>query len=965
MDLFEQCLELNPDERRELLRRSCARDEDLSHEVESLLRYDDVDSRDLDDGLARDALASDFIADLETEEIPKRIASYEITGELGRGGMGLIYDARQESPKRRVALKVLRGGLMNASTLRRFQREAQVLGHLKHAGIALVHEAGIAEINGARRPYFAMEFVEGLPITEHADQEDLCIRQRLELLARVCDAVEYAHRKGVIHRDLKPGNVLIVRGADESQMLNNTNGYASDPIGQPKVLDFGIARVVDADIDVTHVQTEAGQIIGTLAYMSPEQVAGDPGDVDTRCDVFSLGAIAYELLSGTPARAVTDLSVHEAIRIVRDEQPAPLANIDRSLAGDVGTIVAKALERDPVRRYGSASSLAADIRRFLANQPIEARPASTLYQLSRFTRRNRPLVIGVAATLAMLIVGLAGTSAGLLRAEAARKQTAQANSQLETVIEFLPSMISGVDAPTLGLDLLKEIYEQVEHSLVAQGVPRPVIDRRLAQLQRELGSINAADLGLVSVRRGVLDPSSSAVLSQFDDRPLVRAILQRSLGATYLNLGFAPQAEKEYVRAIAEMESAEDSTSQVLLSTRLEHAATIRQQRPTEALESLNNILARMRAIDDADQLLMLQILIDLGATHRAVGNLDAAALHADEAMSLANSLGDKADTLAIEALELRAGIHSDTAELDEAHAVYLHVLDEGVRLYGVDSDAVIRARNNLGNILLRRGDPAQAEPHLRAALAGLESRYGTDHPTTLVAKNNLGGLLASTGDFETALDLHAEIADTHRRLRGHEHPDTLRSMKNIGGMLYMVGRHDEALEQLHEVHEIRIKVLGEAHPATLADSLTIGTIILDSGQTERAIVELQHAHDLAAASLTATHRTRVGIGLRLLRALEAQGQWRQLKALARDCRMTWPNDFWPHHEASAMLALAMLRLGSQEDAAAAYNILSRSLAELTDQTPEPPPQDALIGRIRELLQEAEGAVLLPEADDG
>lgn len=318
-------------------------------------------------------------------ELGQRIGSYTLIEEIGQGGMGVVYLAEQEHPRRKVALKLIQPGRTSASLLRRFEHEAEVLGRLQHPGIAQIYEAGTADTGHGPQPYFAMEFIEGRSLARYAEEQQLGTRARLELLARICDAVHHAHQKGIIHRDLKPGNILVT--AD----------------GQPKVLDFGVARATDADLQTATLQTDIGQFIGTVPYMSPEQVSGDPAELDTRSDVYALGVIAYELLAGTPPYDLRQKMIHEAVRIIREETPAPLSSLNRVLRGDVETIVGKALEKEKERRYASANDLASDIRRYLADEPIVARPPSTVYQLRKFAKRNRVATVAAAAVFVTLI----------------------------------------------------------------------------------------------------------------------------------------------------------------------------------------------------------------------------------------------------------------------------------------------------------------------------------------------------------------------------------------------------------------------------------------------------------------------------------------------------------------------------------------------------------------------------------
>ena len=289
---------------------------------------------------------------------PATIGRYRIIRLLGAGGMGTVYEAEQDHPRRKVALKVLKYGLPSPDVLWRFEQEAEVLGRLQHPGIARIYEAGQAETGrGVAQPYFAMELVHGVPLLEYAQAHHLNTRQRLELMVKVSEAVQHAHQLGVIHRDLKPANILV----EES--------------GQPKILDFGVARVADREAQATR-QTEVGQIVGTLAYMSPEQVSGDPLAVDTRSDVYALGVILYELLAGRLPYPISR-QLPEAVQTIREEEPTSLSSVNRTFRGDIETIVGKALEKEKTRRYASAEELAADIQHYLKDEPITARPPST------------------------------------------------------------------------------------------------------------------------------------------------------------------------------------------------------------------------------------------------------------------------------------------------------------------------------------------------------------------------------------------------------------------------------------------------------------------------------------------------------------------------------------------------------------------------------------------------------------
>ena len=343
------------------------------------------------------------------------IGRYKLLRLIGEGGMGTVYEAEQENPRRTVALKIIKAGMADADSLRRFAQECQALGRLQHPGIAQIYEAGTADTGFGPQPYFAMELIRGVTPRDYVRDRQPDARQRLELVARIADAVHHAHQRGLIHRDLKPSNILV----DES--------------GQPKVLDFGVTRVTDDGGQATR-QTVLGELVGTLSYMSPEQVSGDPLEIDTRTDVYALGVLLHELLAGRLPYD-TRRPLPDVIRAIQEEEPVRLGTIDRKYKGDIETIAIRALEKNKTRRYASAAELAADIRRHLNDEPIIARPPSARYQLQKFSRRNRGLVAGVAAVFAVLVLGFVASAwqaARALRAERAAVQERDRALQAET-----------------------------------------------------------------------------------------------------------------------------------------------------------------------------------------------------------------------------------------------------------------------------------------------------------------------------------------------------------------------------------------------------------------------------------------------------------------------------------------------------------------------------------------------------
>lgn len=420
-DLFHAACELPEEERDAFIAQEAQGDASLIAEVHALLANDDeAGFSDADSGGFAQRLLIDTCelpqpsaSTDNAPSLPTTIGPYRILRKLGEGGMGVVYEASQSKPSRRVALKVLRPRFATGQMLRRFEHEVQVQGRLNHVGIGHVYDAGVERTQHGNLPYFAMELVDGSPITNFVRDAGMKIQARLQLMIEVCSAVQHAHDRGIIHRDLKPGNIVVT--AD----------------GRPKVLDFGIARVTDADMQITTIQTTAGQLLGTLPYMSPEQIAGHGERLDHRSDIYALGVVLYELLADRLPLDMTTCSIPEAARVIKDVDPPRLGSVNCECRGDIEAIVAKTLEKEPNRRYDSADALAADLQCVLANEPISATPPSTYDQFAKFARRNKTLVGGVVATIVALAVGLIGVANFAIREgrERVRAESAQQQAQ--------------------------------------------------------------------------------------------------------------------------------------------------------------------------------------------------------------------------------------------------------------------------------------------------------------------------------------------------------------------------------------------------------------------------------------------------------------------------------------------------------------------------------------------------------
>ncbi|MCB9846300.1 MAG: protein kinase [Phycisphaeraceae bacterium] len=420
-EVFRASLEVEPNVRLEFVRQTCAADHELREHVLSLLEHDKAGGIEPDPAFqtaVRGAVES-AMRDSGSGVTPTRVGSYRIIRELGAGGFGVVYLAEQDRPRRTVALKLLRTAFASGESARRFEYEARILARLRHPGIAQIYEAGVAEVrmsdaSGAdltlSQPFLALEYVEGPNIIDFARGDDgawppLPVRDRLALFARACDALQHAHQHGVIHRDLKPDNILVAcegpEGGGDTGEPSSDSGSRLTGV-RPKLLDFGVARVSEPDEDLTRAVTATGRMVGTLAYMSPEQVSGDRGEIDTRSDVYAMGVLLYQLMVDALPYDVRGVALHEASRIIREREPPTIRSLDRAIRDEVNAVIRSAMAKERSRRYASVGEFAADIRRILRGEPIAARRGSGWYVLRKTMWRHR-VMLGVGASFLVLL----------------------------------------------------------------------------------------------------------------------------------------------------------------------------------------------------------------------------------------------------------------------------------------------------------------------------------------------------------------------------------------------------------------------------------------------------------------------------------------------------------------------------------------------------------------------------------
>lgn len=459
-------------------------------------------------------------SDIADFPIPERIGPHRIVRIVGVGGMGIVYEAVQDRPERTVAVKALKPGVVSRKALRRFEREANLLARLQHPNIATVLDVGryTPTAGGPELPYFAMEFVKGESITTYARNNKLNMRCRIKLFASICDAVEHAHQQGVLHRDLKPANLIV------------------DCDGRPVVLDFGVACLTDSDVKAT-MQTELGEVVGTLTYMSPEQTNGDSSQLDTRSDVYSLGVVLYELLADRlPYDVGANSSIVHAAQVIREDDPTRLSNADASLKGDLETIVGKALEKEKDRRYQSMSELVADLRRYLRNEPIMARSPSAAYQIHKFASRHKALVAGAVAATMTLSLGAGAATWQAIRATRAQRQAIQRADDMRSLVHSVifdlhDAIVDLPGASPVRKKLLDSALVYMDNMAGHAGAD-PQIQLELARAYIKLGDVQGnsheANLGDMAGARRTYGRAINMLGAlrdrQPNDRPTLRAL---------------------------------------------------------------------------------------------------------------------------------------------------------------------------------------------------------------------------------------------------------------------------------------------------------------------------------------------------------------------------------------------------------------------------------------------------------
>lgn len=828
------------DRRREVLESECGDDRVLRSRVELML-------------LKQDQLQT--MAEAPNEEIPisssagfsgaPRIGRYLISRVLGEGGMGVVYLAEQERPKRTVALKVIRPGLLTPRLLRRFDHESETLAKLQHPGIASIFEAATHETGAGPQPYFAMELVEGKPLTLYAVENHLSLKEKLELFRKVCDAVQHAHQKGIIHRDLKPSNILVT-GA-----------------GQPKILDFGIARASDESPGAT-LRTEAGTLVGTLPYMSPEQVH-DPSGVDVRSDVYTLGVILFELLAGKLPHALETHTLPEAVRIIAEAEAPSLRAIDRSVPSDVATITAKAMEKDRTRRYQSASDLSADLGRYVNNEPILARPPSRTYRVRKFVRRNRALVAGVSLAFLALVGGVIGTTWQAAEATRGRNLAEQRGVELEAqkriaeqeaatakaTNEFLTGMLASAspESEESGKLTVAEMIDLAANRLTERRTPPRVeipVRTTLATTYRALGR-NQEGLKQAEI-------SHDLALKEFGADSAVELEARRGLAVALSETGRVEEAEKLCRQAIAiyEKEPAKYELELAHAQAELGKYLTERGMLKESVQYFQSGISGLKKRLGPNDRNLQSAVH-NYGYALVAAGDFEEGEKAIREALAMCEKqFGPDHVAVAYE-LNTLANTLQRMGRTEEALAIHERTLAIRRKRLPTDHPSVLTSMANVASAYIALGRQSDAIPLLREAVERQKAVLGESNSKTLTAMSNLAFALEDLKQFDESEAIMRRVVDVRRRT-GFEDPESWSQINNLATMLVSRGKAAEAQRLYLELFAAADGKLPPEHYARAIFRNNYGECLVALGEYDLAEKELIESHEIILAFFKAGH---------------------------------------------------------------------------------------------------------------
>lgn len=928
-EVFHDARERPAEERAAYLDSACEGDTELRREVEELL------SADAAHGILASSNLPPGPSGSPERVIGERIGPYRIHRLIGEGGMGLVYEAEQEEPiRRRVALKVIRVGMDTREVVARFASERQALALMAHPHIAQVFDGG-ATSEG--RPFFVMELVEGVPITEYADRKGLSVSARVELFIDVCRAIQHAHQKGIVHRDLKPANVLVPE-------------VDGQPV--PKVIDFGVAKAIEQRLTERSQYTLQGRILGTPEYMSPEQAEMDP-DIDTRTDIYGLGVLLYELLTGHLPFDFRNSSYSDIQKRIRSEDPprpstrvsaagpdtesiarrrsTETAVLRRELRGDLDWIVMKALEKERSDRYATASELASDLERSLRHEPVLASPHSPAYRVRKFARRHK-FGVAAAAVIAAMLLGFAFTT----RAQSQRIATAlqradRERGKAERVSTFL-------------VDLFR--------------VSDPGEGRG--------GNIPA---------REILDRGSARIAAELRAEPEVQAALMETMGRVYRNLGVYPKAASLHESALALRRTTMGDSGREVARGIYELGVSLQMKGDLDRAETLiRDALGRQRALLGEDHLETADSVHQLGSIRHARDEFSDAVAQYEAALAVRRKLLDPADPLIAQSVRglgtalqatgdfdgaerlLRDSLATNLRVLGPEHlqtiasqwsvAVLLNrkgdkpaaershreVLAARRRVLGARHPTVAESLNSLSALLYERGDNAGSEAASREALEIQREALGSTHPRVTQTINNLALAVQERGDFASAETLYREALDTNRELYGEEHTLVAGNWNNLGLMFYEKGDLAGAEPLFRRTYAILSKKLGEEHPDLGFSLNNLARTLHDRGDLAGAEPYYLQGLELRRKKLPAGHVEIAASLTGLGRLLTDRGNARDAEPLLREAleirRKGLTAGNWRIDETESCLGAAVGALGRHAEA---ESLLTRSYQALRE----------------------------------
>jgi len=891
--LFEASLDRPAAEREEFLSRACGPDEELRSTVESLLTQEERLGDFLERGLPSPAPDASLAAPPGAEWRGRRLGPYELLDPIGQGGMSAVFLAERRDGElvQQVAIKILPEGAHPAA-LRLFRRERQILARLEHPNIARFLAGGSTE-EGV--PYVVMEYVEGLAITDYCDSRRLGARERIGLFRKVCAAVQYAHRNLVVHRDLKPGNILVT---DD---------------GEPKLLDFGIAKLLDLPRGLGGGDpTITQERFLTPNYASPEQLAGEP--VSTASDLYSLGVLLHQLLTGllphggrrselsTPGRdpepemalpsagvwsrqssLATSGEMHLRAERAAARGTTP-SRLHRDLRGDLDNIILGCLARDPADRYGSVEQLSADLNRYLVGLPILARPAHLGYRVRKFLRRHA--VASAATLVATLAVMILLPVIWLHSERLARERdlSRQAQKEAEEVTLFLTDAFR-----------LADPYQAAD--------------------------VEAGAGGEVTVRE-VLDYSSERVRREFQDRPLLRARLMSILAGVYSNLGQVDPAISLYREVLAIRRQELGAQHKELIEGQLGFAFVLLHAGKTAEAETLiEQILGSSDQPAGAEGLRLAEALTMLGMLRTQQGQWREGIAPFEEALAILDRLKRPKPRLrAVVSIQLGVALQR-SGELERAEEHLRHALEVLHRIAGEEHPDIASALMVLGRIRADQTDLEAAEELLRQALNMREKLQGPEHPETLTCRSYLGQVLFEKGSFEEAEEMFREVLELDRRILGAEHPDIASDLNSLALASWERGRLEVADSLLEQAVGISRDHWGEENPRTARYLSNRGALLHDLGQEQAAETMLREALVTQAKLLGPEDRDVGATQMHLADLLLKTGRLEEGEAMAREAVRVLSEALSPGHRRTAVartvLADALARQGHFEEAEA------------------------------------------------